>query len=180
MKQNFENRIFKVPHLGEAKINTPLNCICFQPDDEYVADNNVVSIKNDKVIEQSNIFLEVTGPKPKIFFDPAKTRVGIVTCGGEKKKLFFFFFFFTKLNYYFFFLLGLAPGLNNVIRGITLTLFYRYGVKDIFGFKFGYQGLTKGSEVIHLTPGSVKDIHHIGGTILGTSRGIFLFFYFFF
>ena len=40
--------------------------------------------------------LEVAGPRRKIYFDPATTGVGIVTCGG------------------------LCPGLNNVIRGITI------------------------------------------------------------
>lgn len=42
----------------------------------------------------------------------------------------------------------------------------------MWGFKFGFQGLTPGQpEPIRLTPDSVKDIHQFGGTILGTSRG---------
>ena len=39
--------------------------------------------------------LEPTGPRKKIFFDPSKVRVGIVTCGG------------------------LCPGINNVVRGLV-------------------------------------------------------------
>ena len=41
---------------------------------------------------------EAGGPRRKIFFDPSKTRVGIVTCGG------------------------LCPGLNDVIRGLVMEL----------------------------------------------------------
>src|SRR5262245_52056903 len=41
---------------------------------------------------------EPAGPRRKIFFDPSKTRVGVVTCGG------------------------LCPGLNDVIRGLVMEL----------------------------------------------------------
>ena len=40
---------------------------------------------------------ELAGPRDKIFFDPRTVRCGIVTCGG------------------------LAPGLDNVVRGIGLV-----------------------------------------------------------
>ena len=50
---------------------------------------------------------EAGGPRRKIFFDPSKTRVGIVTCGG------------------------LCPGLNNVIRGLVMELTRHYGVRRI-------------------------------------------------
>jgi 6-phosphofructokinase len=59
---------------------------------------------------------EAGGPRRKIFFDPSKTRVGIVTCGG------------------------LCPGLNNVIRGLVMELTRHYGVRRIVGFRTGYQG----------------------------------------
>ena len=55
---------------------------------------------------------ELAGPRDKIFFDPRTVRCGIVTCGG------------------------LAPGLNNVVRGIVLELWSGYGVRQIFGFRF--------------------------------------------
>src|SRR5580704_740558 len=45
---------------------------------------------------------EPCGPRRKIFFDPSKTRAAIVTCGG------------------------LCPGLNDVIRGLTLELCITY------------------------------------------------------
>src|ERR1700722_19290809 len=92
---------------------------------------------------------ELAGPRDKIFFDPSKLRVGIVTCGG------------------------LCPGINNVIRGLVLELTQGYGVSEIFGFRYGYAGLVKGlgEDPVRLTPAAVADIHHEGGTSLGTSRG---------
>jgi 6-phosphofructokinase 1 len=91
--------------------------------------------------------LEPGGPREYIYFEPARTRVGIVTCGG------------------------LCPGLNNVIRGLVLELSENYGVTDIVGFRDGYRGLVSGAEPVPLTPALVADIHNRGGTILGTSRG---------
>jgi len=92
---------------------------------------------------------EPAGPRSRIFFDPSKTRVGIVTCGG------------------------LCPGLNDVIRALVLELTQHYGVTRIYGFRNGYQGMvTKyGHPTIDLTPASVAGINEYGGTILGTSRG---------
>jgi len=92
---------------------------------------------------------EKAGPREHIYYQPSKTKVGIVTCGG------------------------LCPGLNNVIRSIVMELHYRYGVKNIIGFQYGYEGLIPDYDhaVIELTPDYVNHIHHIGGTILGSSRG---------
>ncbi len=93
--------------------------------------------------------LEPGGPRKKIYFDPKKTRVGIVTCGG------------------------LCPGLNDVIRGLVLELSHHYGVNRVVGFRNGYRGFIPdyGDDVIELTPSFVKNIDDEGGTILGTSRG---------
>jgi 6-phosphofructokinase 1 len=91
--------------------------------------------------------LEPGGPREHIFFNPATTAVGIVTCGG------------------------LCPGLNNVIRGLVLELADNYGVTDVLGFRDGYRGLVNGSDPVRLTHALVADIHHMGGTVLGTSRG---------
>jgi len=92
---------------------------------------------------------ELAGPRHKIFFDTQQLRCGIVTCGG------------------------LCPGLNNVVRGIVLGLWQSYGVEQIFGFRYGYAGLVQrhGHGPVRLSPTSVADIHHEGGTVLGTSRG---------
>ena len=92
---------------------------------------------------------EMAGPREKIYFDPSKLKCGIVTCGG------------------------LCPGLNDVIRAIVLSLFHHYGVQTVFGFRYGYEGLSpKYRHIpIELTPERVTDIHQSGGTILGSSRG---------
>jgi 6-phosphofructokinase 1 len=92
---------------------------------------------------------EMAGPRAKIYFDPSKLKCGIVTCGG------------------------LCPGLNDVIRAIVMGLFHHYKVNTVFGFPFGYEGLSykHGHEPMELTPDVVGDIHNDGGTILGSSRG---------
>ncbi len=98
--------------------------------------------------DQGNL-IEKAGPREKIYFEPAKVHAGVVTCGG------------------------LCPGLNDVIRAIVMTLWYRYGVKRISGFRYGYRGfLSKFNlPVMELTPDVVTKIHSLGGTILGASRG---------
>jgi len=92
---------------------------------------------------------EPAGARKKIFFDPSKTRAGIVTCGG------------------------LCPGFNDVIRALVMELTFRYGVRKITGFRNGYQGFIArhGHPVVELTPDLVSHINEDGGTFLGTSRG---------
>lgn len=93
--------------------------------------------------------IELAGPRREIFFDPAKSACAIVTCGG------------------------LCPGLNDVIRAIVMQARYGYGVERILGIRYGYEGLNPafGHEPMDLTPQSVSNIHHFGGTFLGSSRG---------
>jgi len=92
---------------------------------------------------------ELAGPRANLYFDPKEVRAGIVTCGG------------------------LCPGLNDVIRSLYLELRYAYGVKEVLGFRGGYQGLdpAAGTPPLALTHEIVAGIHRDGGTILGTSRG---------
>ena len=88
------------------------------------------------------------GARRELFFDPKHCKAAIVTCGG------------------------LCPGLNVVIREIVMSLWYNYGCRDIWGAKYGYRGLFEDPEYwIELKPSVVTDIHHQGGTILGSSRG---------
>jgi len=98
---------------------------------------------------KSELSFELAGPRAKLFFDPGETRAGIVTCGG------------------------LCPGLNDVVRSLFLELHHAYRVKEVLGFRGGYQGLdpARGAEPIILTKDFVEDIHKEGGTVLGTSRG---------
>jgi 6-phosphofructokinase 1 len=141
---------FTIKNLGCCQIDSPLNISNFTSDDDRVLFHtrldNYSEIKNS---DGSPLSVEPAGPRKNIFFDPAQTRAAIVTCGG------------------------LCPGINDVIRSVTMTLFYRYNVKNILGIKYGLRGLnpTYGDKPSNLTPDFVKDITHIGGSILSTSRG---------
>jgi phosphofructokinase-like protein len=63
---------------------------------------------------------------------------------------------------------GDAPGLNAVIRAVTLSGLRR-GWK-VTGIKRGYHGLLEpsGTGLVELTRDKVRGIAHLGGTILGT------------
>jgi 6-phosphofructokinase 1 len=63
--------------------------------------------------------------------------------------------------------------LNDVVRSLFFELHHAYGVKEVLGFRWGYQGLdpSRGAEPLVLTANLVEGIHKLGGTILGTSRG---------
>jgi 6-phosphofructokinase 1 len=122
----------------------------FASDEEHILfHSNMTEIKSylDSGLEPPRF--EAAGPREKIYFDPAALSCGIVTCGG------------------------LCPGLNDVIRGIVLSLHHHYGVRTIYGFRYGYEGLVReiGHQPIALTPEIVSQINEIGGTILGSSRG---------
>ncbi|MDU0460122.1 MAG: ATP-dependent 6-phosphofructokinase [Geobacteraceae bacterium] len=93
--------------------------------------------------------LEQAGPRERIYFDPTAIACGIVTCGG------------------------LCPGTNDVIRAVTLSLYHHYGVRRIYGFRYGYEGLVKsfGHTPLELNPAMVNQISNMGGTILASSRG---------
>lgn len=130
--------------LGEAKFPSPLS---YAIDDRIKIPASIKVMPGDE--HKLNLMFELAGPRLKLFFDPATTRAGIVTCGG------------------------LCPGMNNVIRSLFLELYFIYGVKDIIGFRYGYKGLdpANGIEPLILTNSRVDSIHREGGTILGTSRG---------
>jgi 6-phosphofructokinase 1 len=152
----YEN--FLVPSLGKNNVVSPLKDKQREDSPVYKFVNECERILYDPSVESFNkckesgelpVSFEKAGPRENIFFEPAKTKVGIVTCGG------------------------LCPGLNNVIRSLVNELYYRYGISRILGFKYGYEGLVSkyNHPVIELTPQFVRDIHMIGGTLLGTSRG---------
>jgi 6-phosphofructokinase 1 len=141
---------FSIDNLGERLIESPLNVSNFTQDKKRLLFNSYLdnySSCNDP--DGQPLSVELAGPRNKIFFDPDRTKAAIVTCGG------------------------LCPGINDVIRSITMTLFYRYGVKDIVGIKYGLRGLNPiyGHELVKLFPEIVDDITSVGGSILSTSRG---------
>ena len=148
---------FKIETLGECKYKSPLNLSSVKGDmiADFVDDKARLLYHNEILSDlittglDIDAVLELAGPRENIYFDPATTKAGIVTCGG------------------------LCPGLNDVIRAVTLTLWNNYGLREIYGFQYGYKGLISeyGIETIQLTPDIVKDIHTKGGTMLGSSRG---------
>lgn len=63
---------------------------------------------------------------------------------------------------------GDAPGLNAVIRAVTLA-----GLQqgwEVWGISHGYRGLVDTETMIPLTREKVRGITHLGGTILGTAN----------
>jgi len=149
---------FQVKTLGTPKVKSPLletprsksPLYKFVSGEERILyDTSLDNFQKYKSKNEDPISFEKAGPHGSLYFEPAKTKVGIVTCGG------------------------LCPGLNDVIRSIVNHLYYRYGIKRVLGFKYGYQGLIPdyNHEVIELTPALVDGIHLTGGTFLGSSRG---------
>ena len=63
---------------------------------------------------------------------------------------------------------GDCPGINAVIRAITKTAIYKYGLR-VFGIEDGFLGLVEG-RVAELTSLHVSGILTRGGTILGTDN----------
>eukprot|EP00796_Vickermania_ingenoplastis_P002336 gene2336-1468_t len=70
-------------------------------------------------LSRNELTCELAAARSTIHFNPSETTFGIVTCGG------------------------ICPGLNDVIRSITLAGIEQYGVKRVIGFRFGYWGLSK-------------------------------------
>lgn len=62
---------------------------------------------------------------------------------------------------------GDAPGMNPAIRAVVRTCVFN-GI-EIFGVKFGYDGLIRG-DLFQMNVSSVADIIQKGGTILGSAR----------
>ena len=66
---------------------------------------------------------------------------------------------------------GDAPGLNAVIRAVTLSALKNDW--EVFGIRRGYGGLLEDDEGVGVVPldgGRVRGITHLGGTILGTTN----------
>ena len=141
---------FDVDRLGECKIASPIRHHEFIEDGGriMVTPNTELSRRLAEKLGHEPSF-ERAGPLAKIFHDPSWTRVGILTAGG------------------------LCPGLNNVIKGLVEILSFDYGIKTIFGIRYGYAGLSPrfGYQPLMLDPDSVDTIHELGGTVLGSSRG---------
>lgn len=149
---------FEVSTLGKCGVKSPLQLGYDKGDGIYNYINESERVLFDKSLENFTqhrdsgklpLSFEKAGPREMIFFEPAKTKAAIVTCGG------------------------LCPGLNNVIRSVVMELNYRYGVTKIIGFQYGFEGMipSYNHPYMELNPEAVDDIHLHGGSILGSSRG---------
>ena len=146
---------FSIKSLGEPQILSSLaasNAV-HQP---YLVDDNQHILYDDRMSSTASAAvlvntpsLELAGPRRHIYFEPLSARnFGIVTCGG------------------------LCPGMNDVIRGLVMESYYRYGVHQIFGFRNGYRGCVGRYEQDMMA--SIQNVSakftEKGGTVLGTSR----------
>lgn len=149
---------FDIESLGASEYKSPLELSTVKGDrifnfvsesDRLVFDLSMDHYNQCLTDGVAPVCMEKAGPRQDIFFDSKNATAAIVTCGG------------------------LCPGINNVIRGLVMALHYFYGVKNIVGIPYGYEGLNpeRGHELVELTPDKVKDIHQFGGTFLGSSRG---------
>lgn len=141
---------FAINRLGDCTHPSPMRGMAFTPDNDGVL-YHTQKTEIQPYLEQ-NLDLpafEMAGPRETIFFDPDILSCGIVTCGG------------------------LCPGLNDVIRAIVLSLYHHYGVRKVFGFRYGFEGLNPAyyHTPLDLTPTLVGGIHQKGGSVLGSSRG---------
>ena len=139
-----------VQTLGACTIDSPVQKRDFIEDGE-----RILVTENAEELRQLTQRLgaapsfERAGPHRKIFHDPAWSRVAIVTAGG------------------------LCPGLNHVIKGLVEILSFDYGIRTIYGIRYGYAGFIPryGYEPVLLDTDAVDTIHEQGGTMLGSSRG---------
>lgn len=145
-----------ITEIGKASVTSPLlngdgtsHQSFIEEKDRVLVNIRLEEIEADLQKEGPLASFELAGPRRKIYFDSSKLRCALVTCGG------------------------LCPGLNDIIRSIVLELYYHYGVRTIYGMRYGLQGFIPkyGHEVMDLEPASVAGILDRGGSILGSSRG---------
>ena len=148
--QNPADYNFEIERLGPSKIPSPIRNPVFVAEDARMlltSDTAILKRCIEKGLPLPSF--EVSGPHEKIFHDPAWSRAAILTAGG------------------------LCPGLNHVIKGLVEILSFDYGIRTIYGIRYGYRGLAARHSLtpMLLDTEVVDTIHTLGGTILGSSRG---------
>jgi len=105
----------------------------------------------DTIELESSLKFHRAGARQTVYFDGSEVVAAIVTCGG------------------------LCPGLNVVIRSLVHCLRNDYGVKEVWGVRWGYRGFYEDfpKHWVQLDTQAVEGIQNLGGTILGSSRGGF-------
>ncbi len=154
--RGLQARDVRIKDLGRCTLASPLADRLGQSALHYVGEADKVLFDdrlsnlgtNRRLISEMPAF-ELAGPRNRIYFNPGRTRCAVVTCGG------------------------LCPGLNNVVRGLVQELRHGYGIRDVLGYRFGYEGITRSRQHAPtcLDDAAIADIHLLGGTVLGTSRG---------
>lgn len=147
--------IVRAPHLTDYISHLeimPSPLLDKRPRKTFTNDNEVILSKISFDADDENLhnasfqaFLKA-GPRKTVYF-PAGVRAAIVSCGG------------------------ICPGINSVIRELTLCLF-QYKAAKVFGVRHGYRGFYQGNW-IEITPEDVELLHKVGGSMLGSSRGGF-------
>ena len=146
----------RIMNLGKAAIPSPLTHAAGASRSKFITDDEGILINiHSEELEyylyegKKPPYFELAGAREMIYFDPSKLRCALVTCGG------------------------LCPGLNDIIRSIVLELYHLYGVRNIYGIRYGLEGFIPkyGHEIMDLGPASVSNILDMGGSILGSSRG---------
>ena len=142
-----------VANLGQRAVPSPLGLSTVRDDGiaDYVPDDARISLEIETRGSEAlpPALLEKAGPRALIHFDPRRTRAAIVTCGG------------------------LCPGINNVVRALVLELHHKYGVRQVLGVRYGFEGLVAGgAPMMPLGPADVRSVHTLGGSFLGLSRGM--------
>jgi 6-phosphofructokinase 1 len=153
---DFDNIETQIESLGPPKISSPITRESGIRPDFFVRDTDriLLDVSAERLQERMSAnrlppSLEAAGPREQIYFDPSKVRCALTTCGG------------------------LCPGLNDIIRAVVLELYYRYGVRNIYGIRHGLQGFVPdyAHDLMDLEPKKVVNIMDMGGSILGSSRG---------
>ena len=97
----------RITSLGARKIPSSLH-FC-----RYVEDAPFPFFLDDEFLPDAvaprHMGIELAGPRRELYFDPSKTKCAIVTCGG------------------------LCPGINDVIRAITMEACHAYNVPAVLG-----------------------------------------------
>lgn len=113
---------------------------------DVVLDDITFDTSDEKLLNRTNKAYLKAGPRQRVYFEDG-VRAAIVSCGG------------------------ICPGINSVIRELTLCLF-QYRADTVFGVRHGYRGFYQ-DNWIELSAELVESIHKLGGSILGSSRGGF-------
>lgn len=146
---------FSIRSLGPCTVESPLarfhdhegRTIDFVDHECVLVDDTLSVVRRGAAGAGDFPALELAGPRRKLFFEPGRVRIGIVTCGG------------------------LCPGLNNVIRSLVMSAEFHYQAEKILGFRYGYAGLTTPDGHVELNSEAVSNIHRLGGSVLASSRG---------